>query len=141
MREYLKPLPMLDDDILPFWEAVKQHKLVIQRCKTCGAAYFAASYCTECDDGLNTAWAENMAWVEASGRGKVLTFTIIHRAFNPVFRDDIPFNYAIIELDEGPLIRGNIIGCRNEDIKVGMPVEVVFDDVTKNATIPRWKPK
>ena len=134
-----KPLPPMDDEIFPFWEGTKQHKLLVQRCKNCGAKYFAASYCINCDVGFSSPWANNMEWVEASGKGKVATFIVVHQVYNPAFKDDIPYNVAIIELDEGPLMYGNIVDCKNEDIKVGMPVEVIFDDITSEVTLPRWK--
>ena len=140
MVEYSKPLPGIDDDTLPFWEATKRHKLVIQRCKDCGAVYFSASYCTKCDAGFKSPWANNMEWIEASGKGKVFSFVIVYHPWSRAFKDDIPYNMVIIELDEGPWIWGNIVGGKNEDIKVGMPVEVVFDDVTDEVTLPRWKP-
>ena len=140
MDKPAKPTPTMDDEIYPFWQGTKQHKLLVQKCKNCGAQYFAASYCIECDVGFTSPWAENMEWVEASGKGKVFTFTIVHRVYNPAFKDDVPHNIAIIELDEGPLMFGNIVECKNEDIKVGMPVEVVFDDVNDILTLPRWKP-
>ena len=135
-----KPLPAVDDDILPFWEGTQRHQLLLHRCNHCGATYFAASYCTGCDVGFNSPWADNMAWAEAAGRGKVFSFDVIHRLYNEAFKDDLPYNLAVIELDEGPLMVGNIVGCANQDISFGMPVEVVFDDITPEVTLPRWRP-
>lgn len=140
MTQYDKPLPPVDEDILPFWQAVKRHEFVLHRCSNCGAFYFPASYCNRCDAGLAASWAENMEWVKASGRGKILTFVVYHKVYNPTFRADVPYNFATVALDEGPLIVTDIVGCRNEEITIGMPVEVVFDDVTEDATLPRFKP-
>ncbi len=140
MTEYKKPFPTIDEDSLPFWEAARQHKLVIQKCKNCGAFHFTASYCIKCEAGLTSPWAENMEWVEASGLGKVHTFTIAHQPFNPAFKEDVPYNIAVIELDEGPWMYSNIVDCKNEDIKVGMRVKVCFEDVAGDTSIPHWKP-
>jgi hypothetical protein len=81
-----------------------------------------------------------MAWVKVSGRGKVFTFCIFHQLYHPAWKDDIPYNVAWIKLDEGPLLMSNIICCENKEIFIDMPVEVVFDDVSESATLPRFKP-
>lgn len=138
--EYMKPLPPIDEDSVEFWEAAKRHVLMIQRCENCGTYYFPASYCNKCNIGFTTPWATNMQWVNASGKGRVLSFTVIHHPYVPTFKDDIPYNVAIIELEEGPLMQSSIVDCDNEDIRAGMPVEVVFEDVTKDITLPKWKP-
>ena len=140
MSEYDKPLPPVDDDSLPFWEAAKRHELVIQKCKNSGAFYCMASYCIKCQAGFNTPWAENMEWVKACGKGKVWTYIVAHYPFVPSFADDVPYNLTVIELDEGPLMQSCIVGCDNNYIKVGMPVEVVFEDVTPDISLPKWKP-
>lgn len=76
----------------------------------------------------------------ASGKGKVFTFCIFHQAFHPAWQDDIPYNVAYVKLDEGTLLITNIVDCPDEDIYIGMPVEVVFDDVTEEVTLPKFKP-
>jgi uncharacterized OB-fold protein len=81
-----------------------------------------------------------MKWVKASGRGKVLTFVFMNRPYVPSFKDDVPYNVAVIELDEGPCMLSCIVGCDNKDIKVGMPVEIVFEDVTSDIALPKWRP-
>ncbi|MFC1816012.1 Zn-ribbon domain-containing OB-fold protein, partial [Thermodesulfobacteriota bacterium] len=79
-------------------------------------------------------------WVEASGRGKVFAFNIHQIAFDPAFQDDIPYVYALIELEEGPLSGSNVIGCGVDEVKVGMPVEVVYEDITEAYTLPKFQP-
>jgi len=81
-----------------------------------------------------------MAWVNASGKGKVFTFSIHYRAFHPGFDEDLPYVYAMIEMEEGPMISSNIIGCDPKEVKVGMPVEVVFEDITEEFTLPKFRP-
>jgi hypothetical protein len=75
-----------------------------------------------------------------SGIGKVYCFIVFRLAYHEAYRDDIPYVVAIIELDEGPRMESNIIDCKIEDIKIGMPVEVVFDDVTEEVALPKFKP-
>ena len=64
-----------------------------------------------------------------------------HRAGSPSFRPDVPYSIAIIELEEGVRMMSNIVECRNEDLSIDMPVEVVFDDVTPEITLPKFRPR
>lgn len=134
---YAKPKPSVDPDIAPFWEATKKHEFVLMRCKKCGAWYFPAAYCRFHD---NEPLFGNMEWAKASGKGKVACFNISYRAFNPAFKNDIPYVYAIIELDEGPAFGSNIVGCPVDQVKIGMPVELVWDDIPDSYSLPKFKP-
>jgi len=130
-----KPSPttyMTDELDLPFWEGAKQHKFLIQRCPTDGECYWPASVCHSCG-------SDDLEWVEAVGRGIVYTFTVYHRPFLREWQKDLPYNVAVIELEEGPITFGNVVSIRNEDIQIGMPVEVVFEQ-EGDATLPRWRP-
>ncbi|HKZ55019.1 MAG TPA: OB-fold domain-containing protein [Anaerolineales bacterium] len=81
-----------------------------------------------------------MDWVRVSGKGFVYTFAVYHQLYHPAWAKDIPYNVAWIKLDEGPLLLSNVIGCPNDEITVGLRVEVVFDDVTDEVTLPRFRP-
>jgi hypothetical protein len=59
---------------------------------------------------------------------------------SPGFRDALPYVLAYVELDEGVRMLSNIVDCAAEAVRIGMPVEVVFDDVTPTATLPKFKP-
>jgi uncharacterized protein len=134
MREIMRPLPFIYEENKPFWEGVKRHELLIQRCKECGAfQFYPRAACMHC-------LSDNIEWVRASGKGKVYSFTIAHRPGNPAFADRVPYNIAIIELDEGVRLPSSITGCENEDIKCDMPVEVVFEDITPEVSLPYFKP-
>lgn len=79
-------------------------------------------------------------WVKLSGKGTLYTYTVVNRAFNPVFENDVPYGIAVIELEEGPRMVGNSVDMKPEDLKVGMPMEAVFNDVTDEVTLVNWKP-
>ncbi len=83
-----------------------------------------------------------MNWAQVSGRGTVYTFAICHQAFSGFFRDKVPYNLALVELDDIPGIRmvSNIVGCANEDLYIGMPVEVVWEDITEEITLYFFQP-
>jgi uncharacterized OB-fold protein len=79
-------------------------------------------------------------WMRASGLGRVDAFTVFDKAYIPAFADDVPYNVALVLLDEGPRMYSNIVGVANEDIDTGMRVEVVFDDVTDDISLPKFRP-
>ena len=79
--------------------------------------------------------------MKLSGRGKVYSFTVFHHIYNKTFTSDIPYNVASVELEEGPRIMSNIIGCKLDDIKIDMPVEVYFEDITDEFALPKFKPR
>jgi len=134
MSEYAKPLPVPSPISRPFFEAVKRHELVVMRCRACGTCrLIERETCPEC-------WSNDYEWVRASGRGSVYSFVVMHQRLHPAFAGDIPYNVALIDLEEGPRLVSNIVGCPNEALKVSMAVEVVFDDVSDELTLPRFRP-
>lgn len=137
MAEYRKPLPTPTYNSKPFWDAAKQHKLVYQRCAKCGTRVF---YPRDVCPGPECFGIGTLEWVEASGKGWVYSFTISMQPQHPAFNDDVPYVLAIIELDEGVRMNSNIINVNPSDVKVGQRVEVVWDDVTEEFTLPKFQP-
>ncbi|MGH7948680.1 MAG: Zn-ribbon domain-containing OB-fold protein [Candidatus Binataceae bacterium] len=132
--KYNKPLPHLDEENRPWWEALKRHELYVQRCRDCGdLRYYPRAQCTEC-------LSPKTEWVKCSGRGKVYTFTVTNQNQAPGFRESLPYIMAYVELDEGPRMLTNIVDCRPEEARIGMPVEVVYDDVTPEVTLAKFRP-
>ncbi len=133
-KKYAKPLPHLDEENRPWWEALKRHELYLQKCRDCGAIrYYPRAQCPEC-------LSPRTEWVRASGRGKVYTFTTTWQNQAAGFRDSLPYVMAYVELDEGPKMLTNIIDCGPEQVKIGMPVEVVYEDVTAEVTLAKFRP-
>ncbi len=134
--EYKKPLPRPANPELtkPFWEAAKRHELVLPHCKKCGDFFFfPREVCPVC-------LSPELEYVQVSGKGRLHSFTVVHQPGNPAFNDDIPYIYAVIQLDEGPRMISNMVECSLEDAKVDMPVNAVFDDVTPEWTLVKFKP-
>jgi hypothetical protein len=75
-----------------------------------------------------------------SGCGRVYSFTIVRRAMNPAFAEDVPYVYAIVELEEGPRLMTNVVGCPPESVRVDMPVKAVYDRVTPEHTLLKFEP-
>ena len=134
MTEYLKPLPFPDAETRPYWEWAKKHELRMQRCRDCGHVRFPpALLCARC-------LSENDEWVQLSGRGTVFSWIVVHQSQHPAFNADTPYNVTIVELEEGPRLHTTIIGCANHEICIGIPVEVVFDRINDEVTLPKFRP-
>ena len=137
MAEYAKPLPTPDPLTAPFWESVKAHAMKLQRCGGCGTfIFYPRAICPGC-------MSDDLVWTPVSGRGIVHAFTIPHRHPNPAFGSDVPYVVALVELDEGPRMLTNLVDVEPspQTVRVGMPVEVAYDDVTDAVTIPRFRPR
>jgi uncharacterized OB-fold protein len=136
MAAMRKPLPKITPENQPFWDAARRGELWQQRCAHCGAYYEPPVIdCRACHHP-----EPRIEWARVSGRGKVHTFNVYHRAYIAAFAKDVPYNTAIVELDEGPLLKTQITGCRNEEIRIGMPVEVVFEKVSNDVSLPKFRP-
>jgi uncharacterized protein len=133
MPVYSKQLPEITPSEKPFWEAAKLHVLTAYKCANCGTFYSRVIHCVACDN-------PKMTWAKVSGKGEVFTFAVYHQLYHPGWKDEIPYNVSWIKLDEGPLLMSNVIGCNNEDLHIGMPVEVVFEDINEEITLPKFRP-
>ena len=130
---YAKPLPKIDERTKPHWEGNVVHELRVQRCDDCGTMRFPASrWCAHC-------LSENTSWQKVSGKGKVWSWCVFHRAYFKGFESDVPYAVALIELDEGPKMYSNLVGIPREQIKIGMRVRAVFDKVTDDVTLVKFE--
>jgi len=134
MEEYRKPVPEPDRVTGPFWEAAREKKLLIQHCPDCGVhQFFPQAHCREC-------LSEKLEWVESTGKGTVYSFTVIHRAPSSTFEQDVPYTVALVDLDEGCRMISNIVDVDPQAVRVGMSVEVVFEEITANISLPKFRP-
>jgi uncharacterized OB-fold protein len=132
---YNKPLPVPDPESAPFWEGAKAHKLMIQRCASTGAYQFPPT--TFCQG----AGLERPEWVQASGKGKVFSWIVVrHPVPKDIYASEVPYAVALVTLEEGCRVTGNIIGVDVDDITADMPVQVSFRDVTDDITLPVFEP-
>ena len=128
-----KPIPRVDDLNRPFWEAANRGELVLQRCRDCGRWRYPPSW--GCPDCLS----EDTEWAPVSGRGALYSWVVFHRSYHPAF--EVPYNVAIVELEEGPRLITNVVDCALEEMRVGMPLEVTFDRVTEEIALPKFRPR
>jgi uncharacterized protein len=105
----------------PFLTGLEDGRLPVQRCAACGTHQLPPRIlCTTCG-------STDLAWTDASGYGKVVSFTILHRAPDAVHRERIPYVYALIELAEGPVVVSTVVDCEPSGIRVGQPVRLLFE--------------
>ena len=131
----MKPLPadVAPDDLdAPFWEGCRKGIFLLHRCSLCGRHYWPASCCV-------THGAKGMEWVPSRGRGRVHTYTIVHQSYHPAFADEIPYNVAVVELDEGPFVHANVVDAP-DGIRTGMRVEVLFREAAPGVVVPTFRP-
>ena len=133
-RGYIKPLPEPSPATQPYWDAAREHRLLIQRSTATGEYIFYPRAVSPYGAG------DELEWVEATGRGTVYTFTIARRPTAPQWAGDVPYVIAIIELEEGPHMTANIVDCDPEQVHIGMPVVTTFDDVTPEVTLVQFRP-
>ena len=128
-----KPLPEISPEMAPFWDAARRHELVVQRCTGCGAYRFPArELCSRC-------LSRDSGWQRVSGRGTLFSFAVMHQASHPGFAAEVPYAVVTVELEEGVRLLSNVIGCAPSDLQIGMPLEVVFEDVTPEVTLPKFR--
>jgi uncharacterized protein len=133
-KSYRKPLPHIDEESRPWWEAAQRHELYVQKCRDCGDLRFhPRTLCTAC-------MSSRTEWVRCKGTGKIYTFTVTYQNQASGFRDSLPYVMAWVEVDEGLKMLTNIVDCPPEQVKIGMPVEAVFDDVTPEVTLVNFRP-
>ena len=128
------PVPAPDEASRPFFDGAAAGKLMLMRCVQCGTyRYPSRERCDEC-------WSTDTEWVEASGRGKLHSWVVFHQVYHPGFADRVPYNVAVVELDEGPRITTNIVGADNRDLRAGMPLAVTFKTVAEGVALPKFRP-
>ncbi|MGE0799756.1 MAG: Zn-ribbon domain-containing OB-fold protein [Lautropia sp.] len=129
------PLPTIDETTRPYWEAARRGELRLQRCRGCGSyQHFPGNLCSACGSA-------DLEWAATSGRGVVYSFVVVHRTTIPGFTGRVPYAVAWIELDDGPTARvlSDLVETDVGKLRIGDPVEVVFDPVSPEATVPRFR--
>ncbi len=128
------PAPQVESDI--YWQGAKNHELWLRNCNDCGNAYFYPRDISPC------CFSRNTGWRQASGNATLFTYAIVHRAPHMGFVGDVPFVTALVELEEGPIMPTNIVmdDPTPENLQIGMPLEVIFEDITDDIALPKFKP-
>ncbi len=121
-----------DGDSRPYWEGLTQGELRIQRCAACSrGVFYPRSICPHC-------FSDQLTWIVASGKGTIYSYTVAHQAFGP-FAAEVPFVVAIVELEEGVRMMTRIVDTPRERVKVGAPIQVTFETVGEQFTLPYFR--
>jgi uncharacterized protein len=129
-----KPIPEISDISRPYWDAARRGELYLQRNKSSGKYFFYARPWAPDD------YSADIEWVRASGRGTVFTFTVTTAPLFNSYAEDLPYVVAVIKLEEGPTMMANIVNCKPEDVRVGMPAKVVFEERKDGFKVPQFEP-
>jgi Predicted nucleic-acid-binding protein containing a Zn-ribbon len=115
-----------------FYEAAEKSELLIQKCEDCGEyVFFPRKYCPK-DMG-------KLTFVKASGKGRILTYSIVVNDGQPFFKDLVPYVAAIVELEEGPTMYTRVVVDDPKEVTFGQKVEVVFQE-QEGKNIPLFRP-
>ena len=132
-----RPLPTpITPEAKPFWDGCKAEKLMLPRCEECGHVFFYPRIlCPRCH-------SRRIGWMQASGRGTLHSFEIAYQAFQKAWKIKPPYVLAMVQLDEGPRMMSNIVGCPQtpEALVLDMPLEVTFEKMDDEISIPLFRP-
>jgi uncharacterized protein len=128
-----RPLPTPDPCTSPYWAAVSEKHLRLPRCTACQRFHFyPRPLCPYCHSASHE-------WVDGSGKGEVYSFTVVHRAPSPAFSDAAPYVVANIRLEEGVHLMSTVVGCPPSEVRIGMPVRLIFTAV-EESYLPAFEP-
>ena len=129
---YDKPLPKIDELNRGFWDNARAGILSVQHCKACGDTRYPPSpVCPKC-------LSPDQDWLAVSGKGTLESWVDFHRAYWDGFKGDLPYRVCLVRLAEGPVMVSNLVGP-SDNVRLGAPMEVVFDAVTEDVTLPKFK--
>ena len=129
-----RPLPALEGDAAPYWQALAQDRIELPRCNQCGHwIFYPRPLCPRCH-------STDISWREVSGSARVYTMSVVHRATHPWFLDKTPYVYAVVELDIGVRLPTTIVECAPDEVVVGMQVEPVFEAVSEQQKLLFFRP-
>jgi len=130
---YDKPLPEPTIDSQRYWDGLKEHRLLLQRCASCETIrHYPRPVCASC-------YSMAYDWVEATGHGAIHSWTVSHHAFHPGFKRELPYVQVTVDLEEGVRMQGRLVDAEPESLRIGAAVTVVFDDVANEFTLPGFQ--
>lgn len=134
MSELDAVTPIPTENSLPYWQRAREGELAVLRCEDCGRLVnYVKRQCPNCG-------SRRLSWSPTSGKGELYSYSVLHRAASTLFKDKVPYVLAIVELDEGIKVMSHLTGCDPEQVRVGMGVEVVFENVDERRAVPYFRP-
>lgn len=128
------PLPTPTPTSAPFWDGLRSGVVTLQRCNDCAAwVFYPRSRCPHC-------LSDSIGWHVVSGRGTLYTYTIARQPTSPHFTGQVPQRLAVVELEEGVRLTTTLVDVTDDKIQIGMPLEPVFEPVSDEITLLRYRP-
>jgi len=134
MNASKKPMPVVNPWARPFWDGMRKEKLMLQKCSDCAKfIFYPRIVCPHC-------FSDNLEWAQSNGKGTVYSYTVVENNAPSFFQDEMPFVVALIRLQEGVQMMSNIVSCEPSEVYCDMPVEVTFNKVSEEFTLPKFRP-
>jgi len=129
-----RPVPHADAATEPYWAAARERRLVMPKCRDCGRHHFyPRTLCPHCGSA-------QIEWAGVAGTGTLYSYTVVNRAPSPAFEPEVPYVVAIVELDEGPHLMTNLVGCEPAAARIGMRVRVDYRELSDGVLLPVFRP-
>jgi len=134
MTEYAKLTPQPTPDTQPYWDGLNEGRLRLQRCADCcKVRHYPRPVCDAC-------WSMRCEWFDATGRGRVHSWTVTHHPFHPGYKTDLPYTLVTVDLDEGVRMQAQLRRLDPSELRVGLPVRMDVEHVTEGLTLPVFVP-
>jgi uncharacterized protein len=136
-----KPVPVPDEASAPFFDGALQGRLMLLRCRACetfmspiaGIGAAVRPRCVACFSG-------DLEWAPSSGTATLYSFVIMHQLYDEAFAAEIPYNIAVVETGEGVRLTSQVVDCPNDQLEIGMPLEVTFERMSDAVAVPKFRP-
>jgi uncharacterized OB-fold protein len=127
-------LPTIEDDTRAFWDAAGEGRFLLRRCRACGEVHhYPRSFCPSC-------WSDDVEWIDATGRATLYTWSVVFANDLPPFPERLPYVAAVVDLEEGPRVMTNVVGCDPGELRIGMDLVVDFRPLTDDIIAPVFRP-
>ena len=137
-----KPIPVPDAISAPFFDGALRGELMLQRCKACGTfmspiAYIGVPLRARCV----TCFSADLEWAPSCGRATLFSFAVVHQAYDEAFAAEVPYNIAVVETEEGVRITSQVVDCAGDELRIDMPLQVVFERMSDEVAVPKFRPR
>ena len=137
-----KPIPIPDEASAPFFDGALQGRLMVLRCRACATFQSPTAYlgvpvrprCLSC-------FAAALEWAPSTGHATLYSFALMHQLYDEAFAGEIPYNIAVVETEEGVRITSQVVDCQNDELKIGMALEVTFERISDAVAVPKFRPR
>lgn len=128
-------LPVVTEENAPYWLSAREHALKLPYCMACERAFYPVQHrCPRC-------LGERLEWRPVSGRARVYSWIVVHQVYDQSFADRVPYVVAVVELEEGPRMVTNIVNVPPQDVRGGLPVRAVYEDIDDGVALVHFEPR